>query len=248
MGLSIHYTIRASRLDFTQAKALTRTLRREAQSMQRRGEVEQVLTTTTELAELTRWAVSWKILPDPTDPHTSTGVAVEPLEGCIFPVEIGEGCEPLWLGLCRYPATVTHNGSTMATKLGSGWQFRGSCKTQYASVHGWDHFHRCHTSVIALLRLWSGSGARVRIVDEGEWWPKRSDTTLRRKVDEMNGIVAAVAGAVKDAIDDNSPSTPIVSPIFSHPHFERLEAEGLARKGSAVADALRLISSQQPPR
>jgi hypothetical protein len=246
MGLTIHYTIRAPRLDFTQARALTRTLRRQAQSMQRRGEVEQVLSTTTDRAELARWAVSWKILQDPDDPHTSTGIAVEPLEGCIFPVLLGDDCEPLWLGLCRYPSTVTHNGRVMTTKLGSGWQLRGSCKTQYASLHGWENFRRCHTVVIMLLRSWSELGAHVRIIDEGEWWPRRSDATLRRNIDKMNGMVAALAGAVKDASDHGEPDAPVVSPIFAHLHFERLEAEGAARHGLAVADAARLVSQPRP--
>ena len=171
MGLTIHYVVHAPRCDLTQAKAFTRTLRRHAQSMQRRGEIDELLPCTDGPAELARWATCWKILELEIDPPASTGIAVAPLEGCIFPVLLGEGCEPLWLGLCRYPATITHDGRKVATKLGSGWQLRGSCKTQYASLHGWDYFRRCHVAAIALLRFCDRLGARVRIVDEGEWWP-----------------------------------------------------------------------------
>lgn len=246
MGLSIHYTIRAPRLDFAQVKALVRTVRCQAQALQRRGEVEEVLSATTDRAELTRWAVSWKILQDPDDPHTSTGVAVEPLEGCIFPVLLGDDCEPLWLGLCRYPSTVAHNGRVLKTQLGSGWQLRGSCKTQYASLHGWENFRHRHVAVITLLRSWSELGANVRILDEGEWWPRRSDARLRRNIDKINGIVAALAGAVKDATDDGETKPSVVSPIFAHPHFERLEAEGASSHGPAITNAARLISKLRP--
>ena len=247
MGLTIHYAVHAPRCDLTQAKAFTRTLRRHAQSMQRRGEIDELLPCTDGPAELARWATCWKILELEIDPPASTGIAVAPLEGCIFPVLLGEGCEPLWLGLCRYPATITHDGRKVATKLGSGWQLRGSCKTQYASLHGWDYFRRSHVAAIALLRFCDRLGARVRIVDEGEWWPRQSDAALRRKVDKLNGIVAALAGAIKDASDDDAPGTPVASPIFAHPHFERLEAEGAARAGSAMSDAARLISNRHPP-
>jgi hypothetical protein len=51
-------------------------------------------------------------------------------------------------------------------------------------------------------------------------------------LDEMNGVVAAVAGVLKDSAKDDD-HNPVWSPIIAHKDFERLEAEGVAR-GYAV--------------
>lgn len=180
----------------------------------------------------------------PAKPDANGPVSVPPVEGCVFPVLIGQDCEPLCLGLCRYPATVQNDDRLMPTRLGAGWRFSGSCKTQYASVHGWDHFRRCHTAVISLLRIAAELGIRTRITDEGGWWPHRSDTALRRALEENNRLVAAVGGALKDQLGDDG--APVVSPIFAHPEFERLEAEGIARRSHAVADAAAEIAKLRP--
>ena len=68
----------------------------------------------------------------------------------------------------------------------------------------------------------------VEITDEGDYWPGRDLAALRRNLDEMNGVVAAAAGALKDWGEERG-GAPVESPIFSHPHFERLEAAGAAR-------------------
>lgn len=166
-----------------------------------------------------------------------THVDVPPQTGHIFSVTLGEDCEPLLLGLCRYPATVRHRGRDLATQVGAGWRLRYFCKTQYASLHGWEHFLRCHRTVIELLNLWRTLGVQVRISDEGGYWPRRSVTTLRRNLDEMNGIVAAASGALKDAGGEGS----VESPIFLHPQFERLEAEGGRQHGRYVTQAAAMI-------
>ncbi|MDQ5978064.1 MAG: hypothetical protein QG602_1036, partial [Verrucomicrobiota bacterium] len=54
------------------------------------------------------------------------------------------------------------------------------------------------------------------------------------------GIVAAFAGAMKDATEDAPGGASVQSPIFVHPQFERLEAEGIAREGKFVKQAVRL--------
>jgi hypothetical protein len=111
---------------------------------------------------------------------------------------------------------------------------QGFCKTQYASLHGWGHFRRCHTAVIDLLVSIQGPGLTVEIHDEGDYWPGRNLAALRRNLDEINGAVAALAGALKDGEEK------VESPIFRHRNFERLEAEGEARGyGSRLAKAFR---------
>ena len=68
----------------------------------------------------------------------------------------------------------------------------------------------------------------------------RSLPALRRNLDEMNGVVAATAGALKDM--DDGKNGGIQSPIFAHRDFERLEAEGEARAGKAIRQARGEIS------
>jgi hypothetical protein len=161
-------------------------------------------------------------------------------------VDFGADCEWVWLGLCRYPATITVGGKKRATGLGSRWQFAHSTKTQYASLRGWENFVRCHVGAIDLLGEWRGLGGSVKITDEGGYWPRRNLATLRRNLDRLNGIVAAVAGAVKDASEGEG-AGPVQSPIFAHPQFERLEAEGAARAGAKIAKAAKIITSLKPP-
>jgi hypothetical protein len=111
-------------------------------------------------------------------------------------------------------------------------------------VYGWDHFRRCHTTVISLLRLALDFGFRVRITDEGSWWPHRSDAALRRALDQSNQLVAALGGALKDQSPDNE--SRVTSPIFAHPDFERLEANGIARHVKAITIAASEIAKLLP--
>ena len=98
--------------------------------------------------------------------------------------------------------------------------------------------------MIDLALLWEPLGVAVEITDEGGYWPGRSVRTLRTQIDQMNGIVAGLAGALKDVSDDAG-LAPVQSPIFAHPHFERLEAEGVARHGDLMGKIVRAFSS--PP-
>ena len=231
MGLSIHYYLTApSDTDAAQAGDLVRQLRRQALVYRRRGRVDNVGPLRSDPASL-RQAREYKCIPVPGRPGNAWEVEVRPTEGFLFMVAVGEDCEPLPLALCRYPATVVWQGQRHGTGR-RGWYFHGFSKTQYASLHGWEHFRRCHTAVIDLLAAARSIGWRVVIHDEGEYWPGRDLEALRRGLDEMNGVVAAAAGALKDWGEDREGS-PVQSPILSHPHFERLEAEGAARGHAA---------------
>jgi hypothetical protein len=57
---------------------------------------------------------------------------------------------------------------------------------------------------------------------------------LRRTLDEMNGVVAAAAGAMRDLDAAKGRPSQVQSPIFAHPQFEHLEAEGAQRVGPAL--------------
>lgn len=247
MGLTLHYRLTAPEgCTARRAAALVRRIHTKASEWAAAGRIEQVLPISSDPTDLDRFGTAWLTMPHPDDPETSVGVHIPPEAGWIFPVDLGEDCEPLWLGLCRYPATVAVGGRERSTRLSPRWQFAHFCKTQYASLHGWDNFVRCHVSAVDLLALYRAQGLRVKIDDEGGYWPGRNLATLRKRLDEMNGIVAAFAGAVKDATGDDG-GAPVQSPIFAHPQFERLEAEGAAQTGASLAEATEIIASLVPP-
>lgn len=167
------------------------------------------------------------------------GYAVPPLEGWVFNVNPGPDCESVTLGLCRYPASITHQGRRMKTPS-AGWNLQSFCKTQYASLHGWDEFRRCHVLVIDTLLIWQRLGVGVSITDEADYWPGRHETALRENLNQMNRIVAGLGGALKDAADEGGPK--IQSPIFSHPQFEILEAEGMTAHGHAIEQTVNALT------
>lgn len=243
MGLTVHYKLHfepdAEDLGGLQARWVVEDARNRAKRMKRRGLVDAVGPMARDHKAL-RLARQWVFYPVPGSKNSFSEIEVLPLEGTLFVVAVGKDCEPLELGLCRYPETVRHGGSNVRTKLGGGWRFSGFSKTQYASLHGWDHFLRCHRAVVDLLAEWRTLGVRVKISDEGEYWPRRSVTNLRRNVGEMNALVAGAAGALKDADAGDGPG--VQSPIFAHRDFEQLEAQGEARSGKLIRHAREEIS------
>lgn len=233
MGLTIHYTLTAPGVTTeSEALGLVRGAHRLASRMQAEG-VFKAVGSEGFTAAARNAAVAWRVLPVSGEPDASTGLEIAPEAGALFPVNVGRDCEPLWVGLCRYPARAPFQGRSLTTKLGQGWRLAGFIKTQYASLHGWEHFRRCHVGIITLLAGLRPLGFRVRISDEGDYWPRRSEWALRENLDGMNRLVAAAAGAMKDASDGR-----VESPIFGHREFERLEAEGAVRIPPGFAEWL----------
>jgi hypothetical protein len=114
----------------------------------------------------------------------------------------------------------------------------------HASLHGWEQFRRCHTTVVDLLAGLRRLGLDVEIKDEGDYWPGRSLESLRRNLDEMNGLVAAAADALKDLDEARFGQSTVRSPIFAHGQFERLEAAGAERHDPAL-EKLRVNFSRE---
>lgn len=173
------------------------------------------------------------------------GHEVKPECGWMFSVLPGPGCESAEFGLCRYPATIKVGRRTLRTGC-AGWSYASFCKTQYASLHGGENFLRCHRAVIDLVLLWKKSGATVKITDEGDYWPGRNETALRKNLDHMNRLVAAFAGALKDSADESGPS--VEAPIFQHGQFELLEAQGLHHYATQINQAVTTIRKTAHPR
>ena len=242
MGLTINYSLRwTGTHSLTEVKALVARARGFALEHQVRS-----VTPLIRVEPDFIMGIHWLPL-HPVRDDEPTHAEVPPLDGWVFSVELGTGSERLLLGLCRYPATIQHGGRALLTHVGRGWRLQFFCKTQYASEQGWEHFLRCHRTAIELLNFWRTLGVQVRIVDEGGYWPHRSEKLLRAKLDEMNGLCAAFAGALKDTTDADRKSILTEAPILKHPRFEQLEHTGVQRYGEKIQQALRIVQDNCKP-
>ena len=267
MGLSINITATApATLGISEIETLVRRWHAIAGKFASEGLLAKVARMSDKADTLEQFASHYVSIPLPDDPDTSTGVSVPPTEGWMFMASVGEGCEPLALGLCRYPKSVDapdysdgggRKRKRVPSGVGEGWHFSTSCKTQYASARGWEHFRRCHTAIIELAAAAETLGATVRIDDEGGWWPKRDDDALKRMLLRYNRLMAGFAGAMKDTLDadEDAPDgggggnagrhVPLQAAIFEHPDFERLEAESQADGDDAkIREAIRKVKGE----
>ena len=87
-----------------------------------------------------------------------------------------------------------------------------------------ENFLRCHLLVVAMLDYAKTLGTLERVSDEGGYWEKRDVAALAREVGEWNGILAAFAGQLQDALSGGPGQ--LVSEITKFPNFEHLEAVG----------------------
>ena len=156
-------------------------------------------------------------------------VPINPTDGWAVEIEIGKGCEPLVLALCKYPARWRTDRGRLKiwhpTKISREWQFGWFCKTQFAGQHGAAHFLRCHKTVISLLDFCRKAGLEVMVKDEAGYWEQRDEAGLAKTLRRSEALLAAFGGLMKDMAD--TPGGPAVeSPIFDYANFEHLEQEG----------------------
>ena len=209
MGLSIHYRLSLSPdkgaatagTDDLRARWAVEEARKLALKMKRRGAFDKVFPLEWD-ADARRRTRRWPMLPLPGEPDRIVDVEIWAVEGHVFCIDVGRDCEPLWIGLCRYPKTARAYGYEFRIPRKERipeWRLRNFSKTQYASLHGWEHFRRCHVAIVDFLAALRPLGFAVKISDEGGYWPRRSERALREEVGMMNRIGAAFAGALKDA-------------------------------------------------
>ena len=240
MGLTVHYKLQLpANLTAPAAEQLVRAAHRRAAALVRQRGLDKI---TRVRAANPDHPFSCQFVLEKRGKETC-GHDVKPDCGWMFSVLPGPGCESAEFGLCRYPATIKVGRRTLRTGCG-GWGYAGSCKTQYASLHGAENFLNCHQAVIELALLWKETGATVKITDEGDYWPGRNEAALRKSLDQLNRLVAAIAGALKDAADEGGPS--VESPIFQHGQFELLEAQGLDHYATQIGQAVTAVRKTTP--
>lgn len=244
MGLTIHYRIKLkaaeTKAGIVDAERLVTKAHAFALRLLQMGRVKRVMEISSSREMLERAIVLDRRLDYEGEWRTRI---VTPVEGWVYYVNVGDGCEPLQLGLCRYPYTGPYVGSRRWAKIHSPqqaiWRLEGFCKTQYASQHGWNHFLACHRTVLELINYWRRTEAKVILCDEGGYWPRLSVEKLRRNLGEYEGLTAAFAGALKDAAGNKAGA--VQAPIFKHPQFEKLEAAGLATHGETIGRAVEAV-------
>lgn len=160
-----------------------------------------------------------------------------------FSTSPGEGCEPANFGLGQFPEATEIRGNkypyvkrSIPVPAGKHWSWGSFCKTQYANdprCGGLGNFLRCHLLVVAVLDAAKKLGFRVKVHDEGDYWPKRDLDALGKAVGEMDAAMAGFRGALKDALGDK-----IETAMDGRPDFERLEAKGRTK---AMDDLARLV-------
>jgi hypothetical protein len=146
------------------------------------------------------------------------------------------------LGLATHPAVIERaaggRNELIETGLAGVYSWAQCCKTQYAGLPqygGEDNFLTAHESLIALLDRARELGLQTDVHDDGGYWEDRDRDHLLQQLAEWNGLVAALAGQLKDKMGAGPQG--VQAPILTAPNFEHLEADGLAQWSERQNDA-----------
>lgn len=189
MGITIHYAFRSMTRSITEARHLIDQLHERAKELpfQHVGEIAEFVGDDCDFErrpddDPNRWLLIQARDMVMRPPHW---YEVKPKVLIAFIVSVGDGCEPMNVGLARYPSTLTdHSGRTFRTGM-TGWRWHSFCKTEYASRgnHGGvENFVRCHKAVVDLLDHASSLGLLASLTDEADYWERRSLEALARQV------------------------------------------------------------------
>lgn len=261
MGLTIHYNLRSRATGANTGKAKISALREEISGLgfEELGDVFHLEGDSVDYEKRgqdddKRWFLiqAGTFIKDPSDAGRT--YKCQPLEVVGFGAWPGDGSEPSNFGLCRYPETFSTamsrfprpNGRTHDFPTGiNGWSWGSFCKTQYASdpeCGGVGNFVKCHLQVIAALDAAKSLGLLESVSDEGDYWEKRDVQALAKKVGQWNEIIAAMGGALSDALGQSGMA--IAAPILERGDFERLETQGLKDpKIKRMAEMIRLTGA-----
>lgn len=233
MGLTIHYSLKCATRSVRTARGQVSQLRQRALDLPFQ-QVDDFVELRGDECDFTQHSpdspVRWLLIQaaeyiERRDFH----LQVLPKHVIAFTAEPGDGCEPLNLGLCRFPAQTEvevqrypFERRKIRTGL-SGWRWGSFCKTQYASdprCGGLENFLRCHLTVVKLLDHAQELGVLDTVHDEGEYWDRRDLQALAEEVGDWNSMIAGWAGRLKDLVGDG-----LEAPITKFPNFEHLEAK-----------------------
>lgn len=241
MGLSVCYDLRA-RLEPDQARQIVDALHQAALQLPFQ-----------EVHEITEWSPRRMDPPEADDEDirllcllgTQYGckrradgqelwISIPPRHVISFGIDVARGAETAQFGLATHPAVIEREiagrSEWIETGLAGIYSWTQSCKTQYAGLRqfgGAKNFLQAHMALIALLDRARDLGLQVEVHDDSGYWWNRNPDELMQQLRAWNGLVAALAGQIRDRLGAGSHR--IQAPILSAPDFEHLEAEGLAQ-------------------
>ncbi len=238
MGLSIGYTFRA-KVSPADARRIVRSLHQKAITLDF-DDIHDVREldppSGAGASDLSEEQIKWmRVFGSRSHEHTwpngdKTIESIRPIHVVHFNVRT-EGAESATIGLASHPRTVQFNRDGMSveieTQLDEAYSWCSGCKTQYAALPsrgGKPNFLRAHLALIALLDHAQKLGMDVEVGDDGDYWNSRDQERLLAKLDEWNGLVAAITGRLKDAMPNLDGK--FVARITDHPDFEHMEARG----------------------
>ena len=158
----------------------------------------------------------------------NTHCCVAPKHFLGFTALVGDGCEPMNIGLCLYPGFGDFHGKRVRTNAPSGWSWSSFCKTQYASnpdCGGVENFLNCHTTVISMLDTARQAGVSTEVDDEGDYWKNRDIEELAIKIGLWNDHMAGFAATLQEKLGVSK--NVIASEISKYPNLEYLEANAI---------------------
>ncbi len=169
-------------------------------------------------------------------------IDIPPRHVLAFSITPAEGSETAVFGLAAHPPVVefTYRGAThlIETGLAGQYTWAQACKTQYAGLQqhgGVDNFLQAHQSLVTLLDRIAKLPVTLQVSDDSGYWEHRDEAQLRKQLASWNGLVAALAGQMKDQLGTD-PDTGIQAPILTAPDFEHLEAKGLTEWSEPTDD------------
>lgn len=180
---------------------------------------------------------------EPADGQPPSMVGVEPIEWLAFRIKPGRGCETAEIGLARHPETWLVDGEAQATRLDRTWRWHHCCKTQYASTVSHEHFRRCHGSLVSLLDHAAEVGMVAEVRDQTGFWDHRDWEAAIHEVEAMNGVVAGLASAFADQLED--PALRVATPVADHPDYPGVAGSGRWRR--TFSKLLQSIPLRLPP-
>jgi hypothetical protein len=224
MGLTIHYRLAAPKIkSFDDALALLRRLHAQAKTL---GVEECSKILTWEEGKDDPAFARLFHFYKPIGKSKTKLLDIPPQRFAVFALT-QQGSEPAWFGLALFhkKAPATHDPDRLRPTGLAGFHWNTFCKTQYASMTqhgGFPNFFKIHDAICRTLDFAKKLGFKIEVFDEGHYFKKRDPAVLESHVNQMNALVAAFTGRVKDAM---GPGT-VAAPITTDPAYEHLEAKG----------------------
>ncbi len=151
--------------------------------------------------------------------ESNGGFEVYAREAIAFSCVPGEGASNATFGFAKHKPQAINGGPSGCSR---GWRWKGGCTTQYASETGIENFVTTHKRMVALAEFAKAQGVVTEIRDDTQYAEHHDEDKLIECLRSWNGVMAALAGAMKDSAQGTANCTEFAIQKFKN--FERMEA------------------------